>query len=367
MLQTCLYLSCLKPYRYYPLLPFLRNPTLAKDNRRVTIEPMLRLLHLPLLALLLTACNQAPQDVQQTRFMMGTLVTFTIAASDAAKADVAIQAAADEMQRVDTDFTIYGNGVNAIKRFNATPPGRPATLPAEAEALLQTALTVQRQSGGAFDPMLGGIDRLWGFSSDTPRQHPPTATEIMAAIPPQQCLQRTAEGYMRLDKRCQLDFGAIAKGYSIDRGIAVLRQHGIANAIVNAGGDMRLIGNHNGHPWRIGIRHPRKADAVLDTLELSGDVSIVTSGDYERFFIDNGTRYHHILDPATGWPSEQSESVTVIAPSATLADAWSTAIFVRGITFLPKAEKHDLAVLIVDRNGRIHSNPPMQQRLQHVN
>lgn len=322
---------------------------------------------LMLLPLLLAACSQPPKDIQETRFMMGTLVTFTVAGSDATKAKAGIRDAAAEMQRVDTEFTIYGNSDNAVKRFNAAPVGKAVLLPPEVATLLQTALTVQQQSGGALDPMLGKLDKLWGFSSETPRQHPPSEAEIQAALPPRQCLRQTPQGYVRLDPRCQLDFGAFAKGYAIDRGIAMLRKHGIRNAIVNAGGDMRIIGDHDGRPWHIGIRHPRKAEGVIGTLALSGDVSIVTSGDYERFFIDHGRRYHHILDPATGWPAMASESVTVIAPNATLADAWSTAIFVRGVTFLPQASTHDLAVLIVDRNGRIHANAAMQRRLQHTN
>ncbi len=299
--------------------------------------------------------------------MMGTLVTFTVAGSDENQAKTAIAAAATEMQRVAALFTIYGDHDNAVKRFNATPAGQTASLPAEVESLLKIARQVQQQSGGAFDPMLGKIDRLWGFSDATPPQHPPARAAIAAALPPQACLKKTEQGYIRLDARCQLDFGAIAKGYAIDRGIAILRQHGIANAIVNAGGDLRAIGSHNDRPWRIGIRHPRKEAEVLGTLELSGDASIVTSGDYERFFIDHGKRYHHILDPTNGWPADASESVSVMAANATLADAWSTAIFVRGVTLLPEANSHDLAVLIVDRDGRIHTNAAMQRRLQHTN
>ena len=110
----------------------------------------------------------------------------------------------------------------------------------------------------------------------------------------------------------------------------MFKQNGISNAIINAGGDIRLIGSHGKRPWRIGIRHPRYKGEVIETLELEGDVAVVTSGDYERFYIFEGQRYHHIINPATGWPAEKSQSATVIAPNATLADAWSTALFIMG-------------------------------------
>ncbi|HKI61198.1 MAG TPA: FAD:protein FMN transferase, partial [Mariprofundaceae bacterium] len=166
--------------------------------------------------------------------------------------------------------------------------------------------------------------------------------------------------WIRTDARCMLDFGAIAKGYAIDRGIAILRKHGIQNAIINAGGDIRIIGSHDGKPWRIGLRHPRNKGEVLGTLSLVGDISIVTSGDYERYFDYKGKRYHHILNPQTGFPATASQSATVLAQEATLADAWSTALFVRGESGLPIMSQLGYAALTVDRQGRIHMNKAMK-------
>jgi thiamine biosynthesis lipoprotein len=161
-----------------------------------------------------------------------------------------------------------------------------------------------------------------------------------------------------------LDLGAFAKGYGIDLGIQQLREMGITNAIINAGGDLRAIGQHGDRPWKIGIRHPRK-QGVLASIELQGDESIFTSGDYERKFEHQGKRYHHIIDPRTGYPAQASSSVTVIHTDAATADAATTALFIAG----PK-KWHEIAramgikyVLLIDREGNAHMNPAMQQRI----
>ncbi len=305
-----------------------------------------------IIVLLSSACA-TQEDVHETRFIMGTLVEFTIAAKDADHAAPPIAAAAAEMQRIEDAFTIYGDRPNAVKGFNASPPGTPVTLPDEVAALLTLALQVKQQSGGAFDPALGKLNLLWGFSIDPPPITPPNPETIKSAIPPTRCIGKRGNQWLRLDARCLLDFGAIAKGYAIDRGIAILRQYGIHNAIINAGGDIRLIGSHGDQPWRIGIRHPRNNNAIIAALNLQGDVSIVTSGDYERFFMHDGKRYHHLLDPKTGWPATGSQSATVIASSAALADAWSTALFIQGKSGLKRFETMPQQAMLVDQRGKI--------------
>jgi len=309
--------------------------------------------------LLLPACSSS-SDIRETRFIMGTLVEFTIAGSDHKQADQALKEAAAEMQRIENLFTIYGNADNAVKAFNASQPGTTVKLPAEVANLLSISLDVERQSQQAFNPSLGKLNLLWGFSGETAPDHPPPAAIINAARPPRQCIRRQDNNWIRTDARCMLDFGAIAKGYAIDRGIAILRKHGIQNAIINAGGDIRIIGSHDGKPWRIGLRHPRNKGEVLGTLSLVGDISIVTSGDYERYFDYKGKRYHHILNPQTGFPATASQSATVLAQEATLADAWSTALFVRGESGLPIMSQLGYAALTVDRQGRIHMNKAMK-------
>ena len=288
---------------------------------------------------------------------MGTLVQFTISGVDQDKAMAAIRAASDEMQRIDDEFTIYGTHPNAVKAFNASTPGQVVHLPPGVDKLLLTSLQIWRQSKGAFDPSLGSLDLLWGFSEPKPPVAPPAPAAIskaLAGVSPDM-LVRSDAGWKRLNAQTKLDFGGIAKGYAIDRGIAVLRAHGIRNAILDAGGDLRAIGDHHGKPWRIGLRHPRRHGDTLGWFAARGDVSIVTSGDYERFFFYKGKRYHHILVPQTGMPAEKSMSVTVVANNATLADGWSTALFVLGPAGLPLVDAHGMQAVLVDAKGAIHT------------
>ncbi|MDQ6993863.1 MAG: FAD:protein FMN transferase [Mariprofundus sp.] len=301
--------------------------------------------------LLLTACS-SPKELHDSRFIMGTLVEFTVSDTDRTIAEQAIAEAANEMQRIEDSFTIYGDHPNSVKLFNISAVDHPVSLPDEVSKLLETALAVQQQSGNRFNPALARLNLLWGFSLDPPPNAPPSDLAIRTAIPPSECIKHIAKQWARSDRRCQLDFGGIAKGYAIDRGIDILKKHGIANAIINAGGDMRLIGQHHQQPWKIGIRHPRKAGSVLSSLSLQGDVSIVTSGDYERFFIYQGKQYHHILDPKNGYPARKNQSITVIAPSAMLADAWSTALFVGSPATVPSA----IRFLSVSSSGHIVDN-----------
>lgn len=164
----------------------------------------------------------------------------------------------------------------------------------------------------------------------------------------------------------QLDFGAFGKGYGIDLAVEHLKKMGIENAIVNAGGDMRAIGlRETGDPWKIAIRHP-DGQGIIGSLEISGDESVFTSGNYERNFTWEGKRYHHIIDPRTGYPSAGSASVTVVHNDSTRADAAATALFVAG----PK-DWHRIArkmgirfVLLIAENGEMHMNPAMQSRLK---
>jgi len=316
---------------------------------------MLRSLISILLLITLTACS-GPADVHETRFIMGTLVEFTIANSEKDPADRAIAAAASEMQRIEDAFTIYGEHSNSVKAFNNTPVNTPLTLPDEVSDLLKQSLEIKQQSLGAFDPTIAALNLLWGFSGTDLPSSPPNQSDIKQAKPPTHCIEAVETGWLRKDLRCQLDFGAIAKGYAIDRGIEVFKEHGIENAIINAGGDIRLIGRHGDRPWRIGIRHPRNKGEVVKTLELEGDLAVVTSGDYERFYIYEGKRYHHIINPATGWPSKKSQSATIIAPTAAVADAWSTALFILGNDTTAMIKNIRYNSLIIDSNGNINGS-----------
>lgn len=292
--------------------------------------PLHRPLILILLVLLVAAgwwrLRPAPGFRQETRLLMGTTVTIEAGGAPGAELDRAIGAAFDEMARVEGLMSSYRDDSD-VARLNAAADG--AEVSAETAAVIRLGLEISRRSGGAFDLALGRLKALWGIDGEAPRI--PAAGEIAAALAGSGSEAVSLVG-TRVGKRrpeSAVDLGGIAKGYAVDRALAVLREHGISSAAVNAGGDIGLLGGKGERPWRVAIQHPRRSDAVLATVAQRGG-AVVTSGDYERFFERDGQRYHHLFDPHTGYPAQRCQSVTVIAPTAMLADALATALFVLG-------------------------------------
>ena len=209
---------------------------------------------------------------------------------------------------------------------------------------------------------------MWGFQDNAlPIGELPDENDIQILVkqaPSVEDILIEGDRITNTNKAAQYDLGAFAKGYAIDKAIDRLRELGINNAIVNAGGDLRAIGQHGDRPWRIGIRHPR-AGGILASIEIKGDTSIFTSGDYERFFEVDGVRYHHIIDPRTGYPASDTTSVTVVHRSAATADAAATALFVAGPEhWIDTARNMNInAVMLIDSNNAIHMSPAMQSRI----
>ena len=260
---------------------------------------------------------------EQTRFMMDTYVTIYAIGPQKVTAP-AINSAMDRMQEVDSKFNSQ-NPESPIYTFNHQ--GVPISDP-EIVAMVRLALQIATDTDGAFDITVAPLIELWGFYGDSPRL--PAEEKI------KDCLKRIGyrhlilkDGTLRKDRpEVQMDLGGIAKGYSVSQAVDTLKKKGVSAALINAGGDVYALGKKGGVPWKVGIRSPR-ADGILGYLEVE-DLAVMGSGDYERFFIENGKRYHHIFDPRTGYPAEGLISTTLIHPDPMVADAWNTAIFVLG-------------------------------------
>ncbi len=264
--------------------------------------------------------------VKRSRIVMGTVVEITALAKDQAAANRAVSAAFEEMARIER---LMSSHLPKSEVSRLSGPVAEGEVSSETAEIIALGLNISAQSGGAFDLTLGRLKSLWQIESESPRI--PDATSVAAALEGTgpQALLVDGQRVIKKSPRLQIDLGGIAKGYAVDRAAAVLTQAGITSATVNAGGDIRLVGSRQGRPWRIGIQHPRRQGALLATLELSA-TSVVTSGDYERFFERDGLRYHHLFDPRTGYPGTLCQSVTIVADSAALADALATAVFVLG-------------------------------------
>lgn len=285
---------------------------------------------------------------------MGTDLVIRVYGDDPERLDRALDAAIAEIQRVEDLATDWRD--SPLLRLVARAGEGPQPVEDELRALISRALRMAAITGGAFDPTFAGVGRLWRFDGGEPRvPDPKDIAATLATIDHTRVKVDDARGTVELPTGFRIGLGGIAKGYGVDRAMAVLLEHGIEHAIVNAGGDMKLLGRRGGELWEVAIKHPRDRETAMAVLHLS-NVSVVTSGDYERFLEIEGRRYHHILDPRTGYPSTGCMSATVVGPSAEDCDAFATALCVLGvddglrlIEALPRIE-----AILVGLDGKVH-------------
>jgi thiamine biosynthesis lipoprotein len=280
-----------------------------------------------LLAVFLPLCVSAAWFGEQ-QDKMGTRVEIQLWTEDEPQATQLIAAGMAEFDRIEAAMSTYraSSEISAVNRDAATAP---VVVSAELFDLVRRSLELSVQTGGAFDITYDSVGYLYDFRA----RERPTETTIADSLP------AINYRHVRLDAGkstirftrpgTRINLGGIAKGYSCEQVVALLRKAGITNALVNAGGDTRLLGDRRGKPWVVGIRDPDDESKWVTRLALD-DEAISTSGDYERYFEEDGVRYHHILDPKSGKPVAGVRSVTVIGPDATLTDGLSTSVFVLG-------------------------------------
>lgn len=312
-----------------------------------------------------------PSPLQRRLLAMGTLVTVTIMVEPRRRvaAESAIGAVEQILQRFGRDAWAWGNG--ALAQFNRQlAAGERATIPAELQPLFTRAWTVQRDSGGRFEPRIASLVRLWGFDDmENLRSSPPPQRDIDALL---QSLRSAPPydggGTYGPAPGTGWDFGGIGKGYIVDIALDELRERGYVNASVDAGGNLAVRGLRNDRRWRVGIRDPRsRADApqLLATLDVS-DEAVITHGDDQRYFEHGGKRYAHLLDPASGWPVQGLRSLTVVHQDAATADAAGGALFVAGASgWRALAEQLKIQqVLAVNDRGDVFATPMLASRLR---
>lgn len=292
----------------------------------------LRALTLGLALLCVSGCGRAPDgDYEQQLFAFGTLVDINLYGVEPERARQAVQAVDDLFRQQHHDWHAWQRGeLDDVNR--ALSEHRSVEADASIMHLIQLGQRFEILSGGLFNPAIGHLLKLWGFQQDEPGRTLPDTASIqrwLKAAPSTTQLHLSATRISSDNPSVKLDFGGFAKGYSVALAIQLLKQRGIQNMIVNAGGDLCLAGRHGDRPWRIGIRSP-DGQGVLASLDLEGAQCVFTSGDYERYFEINGKRYSHIIDPRSGYPAVGTRSVTVLAADAALADAAATALFVAG-------------------------------------
>lgn len=343
---------------------------MRKKNRNLLILLVLLLL----LGSATLLYQQRTRHYASEQFLMDTLVTIRVYGHDPENLKTAVAEAFAAMHRIaDLADRFPQPGTEACRlsdvcRINAQAGINPVRVNPETLAMLALAKKYHDLTAGAFDVTIGPVMDLWGFAGKNPQVPSPAAlTEALTLVDNKQLLVNAVEQTVYLQKSgMKVDLGAVAKGYATEKALLALEKHGIKKALIDAGGNIRVIGRTvRETPWRIGIKDPRNENAMVAIIALE-DGAAVTSGDYYRYFEANGQRYHHILDPRTGTPAKENLSVTVVTKDAGLADILSTAFFVlKPAAALEMAEKMvGVDLLLVSAAGRILHTRALRERIK---
>lgn len=309
----------------------------------------------------------APRLVAAARVSMGSELRLS-AWTDQMSPAPAFEEVFREFDRLESLLSVWRDGSD-VQRLNAAAGRQPVAMSADTLSVLREARQISEWSGGKFDVTFGVLSGLWRFDHDQD-DTVPDMTEVRRRLP---LIDYRA---LRIDdppgtafltrQGMSVNLGGIGKGYAIDRGAAILRRHGLRDFMIQAGGDMFVAGHKGDRPWRLAIQDPRgPRDRTFAAIDLS-DSTFSTSGDYERAFLKNGVRYHHIIDPSTGEPARGCRSVTILTDRAVLADGLSTAVFLLGpkdglalVQRLPNVD-----AVIVTAANEVLFTPRLKGRLQ---
>jgi thiamine biosynthesis lipoprotein len=289
---------------------------------------------------------------------MGTRVEIQLWMDDEPQARQLIAAGMAEFDRIEAGMSTYreSSEISAVNRQAATAP---MTISAELFNLVRRSVDLSVQTGGAFDITYDSVGYLYDFRA---RERPADSViaDNLAAIDYRHIQLDADRSTIRFTRPgTRINLGGIAKGYACEQVAALLRKAGVENALINAGGDTRMLGDRRGKPWVVGIRNPDDESRWVTRLALD-DEAISTSGDYERFFDEDGVRYHHILDPKSGKPATGMRSVTIIGPDGTVTDGLSTSVFVlgveRGLALIEATPGYAAVIIDAERKVRFSSS-----------
>ncbi|WP_250461365.1 FAD:protein FMN transferase [Microbulbifer litoralis] len=325
------------------------------------------------LACLLLLANTASAEWHyEKQAIMGTEVSVQLWHENAAEAEALIEGVMAEFRRLDDELSPYKKN-SELSRVNRDAGRQTVELSAELAALIDKSLWYSEQTGGAFDISYATLGKHYDFRQHK-RADTATTKQLLKALNYHNLQFDSAKRTLHFGHpQTRIDLGGIAKGYAVDRAIDILRRAGVHHASVSAGGDSRMIGDKRGQPWLVGIRHPRDKSKNAAVIPLT-DTAISTSGDYERFFIDDHhQRVHHIFNPATGRPTETGDggrgdsdrliSVSIIGPQGFDTDPLSTSVFVlgkqKGLALIDRLPGFE--AVVIDSNRRLYFSHGLEQ------
>ncbi len=315
-----------------------------------------------------SACTPQKEKIyRKSKILMDTLITISVVSDSKNESEMAIDSAFDEIHKIEKLINFWSDDseIAAISKNAGVSEVKvsPVTLD-----IIEKAIFVSEKTNGAFDATIGPLVRLWDFNKKIMPDDRAIKEKIHLVDYKVMVIDKERSTAFLKRKGMSFDTGGIAKGYAADRAVDVLKKYGITSGLVSVAGDIKAFGlKSDGKPWKVGIRNPRakgEKDEIMATIELK-DMAISTSGDYERYFILNDKRYHHLLDPKTGYPADTCQSVSVIAKDGVFTDAFSTGVFIlgheKGMKLL---EEMGFDGIIVNRDGKIYTTRGLRGKIE---
>jgi thiamine biosynthesis lipoprotein len=334
---------------------------------------------LAILALASGVATAAPGKITYSADAMGTKVSVWIWSDDEAKASKAAKEVFDEMKRLDALMSNWKPDAE-ISQVNSNAGVKPIKVSDETIVVVERAIDISKRSRGVFDITVGAYKGLWRFDEDMDEacrlQKPECKLPDPAEVEERRKLVNWKDIVVDEKKHTMflkrkgmaITLGGIAKGYAVDKCVAILKHDGFTDFMVQAGGDMYIAGSKGDAPWMVAIRDPRGPEGSMFAVAPIKDHSFSTSGDYERGFVKDGVRYHHILDPRTGRPAGASRSVTIRAKDAFTADAWSKVMYIygwkEGMDIVKREKLDDFEVVWVDDKNQVHMTAGIEKDLK---
>ncbi|MDP3049362.1 MAG: FAD:protein FMN transferase [Thermodesulfovibrionales bacterium] len=342
----------------------------------------------------ISACSPQKEKVyRKSKVLMDTLITISVVSGSGDKAEKAIDKAFGEIEKLDRLLNFFSDS-SEVSEINRNAGLKAVAVSPETFAVLEKAVYASGKTDGAFDVTIGSVTTMWDFHKRTKPEDKKIKERLPLVNYKNIILNKKSSSVYLKKKGMLIDLGGIAKGYAADKAVEALKREGIKSGLVSIAGDIKAFGlKPDSKPWKIGIRNPRAipptpplvkggypplaapkatrgeggfSDEIMATIEMT-DMAISTSGDYERYFIVDEKRYHHILNPKTGYPAEGCRSVSIIAKDGAVTDPFSTGIFIlgaeKGIKLL---EEMGIDGIIVDKNGKIHTTPNLRGKLEII-
>ena len=311
-----------------------------------------------------------PEVINRSHKVMGSQITVTVVKGQSKHLDALIDQVFSEFERLDNLLSIWRSGSDVVK-INKAAGESPVRVSEETISILKRTLEVSRRSRGKFDVSFGALSGLWKFDHDQDDSIP-NPEQLAARLPLIDYESIIIDEKSRTVKLARpgmrIHLGGVGKGYAVDRAVLALKNNGIRNFMIQAGGDLYVAGKRGPRAWRVGVRDPRGVASDYFAATEITDATFSTSGDYERYFIKDGVRYHHIIDPDTGQPARGCRSVTVMAKDAITADMLSTAVFLVGVEEGLKMieQTPGTGALIVDANNGVHVSSRLKGKIKFI-